>query len=277
MIPALKKRISYANTEKMLKEEEELREKVFVKEQKIDYEDEFEEMPEIDFSPWLKNFKDGAVLCVYDCTGHGTPGALLTMLVVSILDRVVTESNYKDPAAIMWELEKHLVIVMNVEDSKQKSNMRGLTINDGCDLAVLYVAKDGSVTASMGNTCVFICDGKNVTRIKGQKIHIGDNSLQSKNDIKTINIPANPDNKFYIASDGLYQQIGGRDKLPFGYETLEKIILENHREKQNVISDMIWLAFEQYRGENSRRDDFQLISFQPKGDYPPLGKEDLEK
>ena len=210
---------------------------------------------------WMKNFKDGAVLCACDCTGHGTHGALLTVLVVSAFDAVVTAENCKDTSLIVWELEKQLTHELNVDSS---ADIKGLNINDGCDTAVFFIAKDGSVSISAGNTYVFICDGKKVNRLKGQNISIGDGTLTSKEGINVINIPFNPENKFYTFSDGLYEQIGGEKNLPFGFEIIEKIILENHAEMQSVISEKIIIEFNNYLGDNVQRDDLQLISFKPK-------------
>jgi len=72
-------------------------------------------------------------------------------------------------------------------------------------------------------------------------------------------------NKFYLASDGLFDQPGGKlsVSIPFGYKTFEKMILLNHGEKQSVISDNILNAFEEYRGNEPRVDDFELITFKP--------------
>jgi len=53
----------------------------------------------------------------------------------------------------------------------------------------------------------------------------------------------------------------GADRQPFGFRTLQKIILENHHEPQSVISDIIWDAFLKHQGEQARRDDFELITF----------------
>ncbi|MCL2441237.1 MAG: SpoIIE family protein phosphatase [Treponema sp.] len=220
---------------------------------------------------WMKNFSEGTVLCVCDCTGHGTPGALLTMLVSSAFEAVVTQKNYKDTAEIIWELEKRLVEELNVDTN---AGERGLIINDGCDLAVLFINKSGSVKISSGNTNVFICDGEKTKRFKGQKIRVGEGLIKNKDDIKTIEIPSNPDNKYYITSDGLYEQIGcsengktGKNEtemFPFGFARLEKIILENHKEKQSIISEKIFFEFEKFRGNSPRRDDLQLISFKPR-------------
>jgi len=209
---------------------------------------------------WAKNFADGTVLCVCDCTGHGTPGALLTMLVVSAFESTITGDNHKNTAEILYMLDKRIASVLNVKTDKEEY----ADINDGCDLAVLFIANDGSVTFSSGNTNIFISDGKEVTRYRGQKIYVGEGKIKNKDKIKTTFIEANPANKYYIASDGLYDQIGGDDIIPYGYDEFERLILENHSKKHNVISDIIWQSFESYRGSNARRDDFELITFTPK-------------
>jgi serine phosphatase RsbU (regulator of sigma subunit) len=213
---------------------------------------------------WIKNFDGGTILCVCDCTGHGTPGALLTMLVVSLFEATVNEDNYTDTAQIVWELDKRLTSMLKFEHGEQNDSRT--TLDDGCDLAVLYAARDGSVKFSTGNIHVFVCDGNDVTRHRGQRIHVGEGALKSKEAVKVVSIPANEDNKFYIASDGLYEQIGGEEKIPFGYDTFSKIILENHNEKQSVIAERIWQAFEDYRKDSPRRDDVELITFKPRGE-----------
>jgi len=209
---------------------------------------------------WAKNFDDGTVLCVCDCTGHGTPGALLTMLVVSAFESTITGENHKNTAEILYMLDKRIASVLNVKSNTDEYS----DINDGCDLAVLFIANDGTVTFSSGNTNIFVSNGEEVTRHRGQKIYVGEGKIKSKDKVKTTVIEANPANKFYIASDGLYDQIGGDDKIPYGYDEFEKLILENHSKKHKVISDVVWQSFESYRGDNARRDDFELITFTPK-------------
>ncbi|MCL2214940.1 MAG: SpoIIE family protein phosphatase [Treponema sp.] len=214
---------------------------------------------------WIKNFDDGTLLCVCDCTGHGTPGALLTMLVVSTFESAVTENNYKNPSHIIWELEKRLVTVLNVKTESEGDG--SFTVRDGCDLAVLFIARDGSISFSSGHIHIFVCDGKNVTRIKGQRINVGEGKIKNRDEINTVNIPVNPDNKFYIASDGLFDQPGGKESSPFGYNTFMRLILENHNDDHSVISEKIWAAFEEFRGNTPRVDDFELIGFKLKNNY----------
>ena len=211
---------------------------------------------------WAKNFEDGTVLCVSDCTGHGTPGALLTMLVVSAFESIIKETRHNDTAEILYLLDQRLASVMNV--NTESNDSYGICdVNDGCDLAILFIKKDGSVSISAGNINVFVCNGTEVKRYKGQPVFIGEGKLKSKDEVNIHNIEANPDNKFYIASDGLTAQIGGDREKHFGYKALEQIILDNHNEPQSVISKKIWKAFTEYQSLQPRRDDVELITFKP--------------
>jgi hypothetical protein len=179
------------------------------------------------------------------------------MLVVSALGSIVNENNHTDTAAIIWELEKSLLATLNPDNA-------GGGAKDGCDIAVLFIADDGTIRASAGNIDIFVCNGDKITRYKGQAIHVGEGEIQSKEEINVVTIPADPGNKYYIASDGFYEQIGGEKKLPFGYEALESIILKNHDDKLKTIMETIIWEFESYRGEEPQRDDVSLMAFQPK-------------
>ncbi|MCL2605547.1 MAG: SpoIIE family protein phosphatase [Defluviitaleaceae bacterium] len=209
---------------------------------------------------WAKNFHDGTVLCVCDCTGHGTPGALLTMLVVSTFEAYINEENYSDTAQIVYLLDKRLASVLHVDDTEKK-NRKATAIDDGCDLAVLFIAKNGDVTLSAGNIHVFVCDGKEVKQVKGQKLFVGEGQIKSKDDVAVNRIGAHSGDKFYIASDGLFDQIGGENKKSFGYKRFKELILENHHEKQTTVSAKVWDAFEKYRGDQSQRDDVEMVTF----------------
>ena len=210
---------------------------------------------------WIKNFEEGTVLCVCDCTGHGTPGALLTMLVVSAFDVIVNDHTYKDTAGIMRKLDAHLAAALYDSSDEEKNDMAD--IRDGCDLAILYVAKSGEIAFSSANFPIFICDGTSVTHLKGQRIFVGEGKLSGGVEVKTTVLPGMPGNKYYISSDGMFDQKGGAKGLPFGYKAFKKMILEHHNEPLDVISGKIWDSFESYRGTHPKKDDFELVCIRP--------------
>ncbi|MCL1988629.1 MAG: SpoIIE family protein phosphatase [Firmicutes bacterium] len=209
---------------------------------------------------WIKNFDEGTILCVCDCTGHGAPGALLTMLVVSTFGMIVNDQNYKEPATVVRMLDEQLSRALYDSSKDEQNDM--LDIRDGCDLAILYIPKEGDIAAASANFPIFICDGTEVTQIKGQKIFVGEGKITTDT-VKTTFIPKSSNNKYYISSDGMFDQRGGPRGMPFGYSHFKKVILENHNEPQATILEKVWSTFENYRGDHPRKDDFELIGFRP--------------
>lgn len=210
---------------------------------------------------WLKSFPSGTILCICDCTGHGTPGAMLTMLVSTALDSIVNEQNCHDPAQIMFQLDQHSAAILNAR--VQTADETSIQIHDGCDLVILFIAKDRSVSFSASSMPVFTCNGKETKRYRGRYLRIGEGRLNSRDDIEITHIPADENTAYYIASDGLFDQIGGLAGRPFGYQNFQELILRHHDEKQETITQKIWEAFEIHRGNQPRRDDVEFISFRP--------------
>jgi serine phosphatase RsbU (regulator of sigma subunit) len=206
---------------------------------------------------WAKNFDEGTAMCICDCTGHGVPGALLTMLVVSILDSVVVPENCADTAMIIWMLDNRLFGIINANKPEQAGGDDA--IRDGCDLAVLFIARNGNITFSSGHTSVFVCDGLEVKRHKGQNIYVGEGSIKNPDIIETKHIQTQPGYKVYVSTDGLFEQVGGPSSVPFGYRIFSQVVLNNHHETQEEISQKVWTAFEAYRGGEPRVDDVEMI------------------
>lgn len=208
---------------------------------------------------WLRRFQGGTVLCVCDCTGHGTPGALLTMLVVSALNAIVTEENCADPADILWQLEQRLVLTLNVSQGAKG----GAYIRDGADLALLFIDPQGGVSVASAQMRLFVCDGKTVESFRGQKLSLGEGRIKSRDQINTIHLPPVPGACYYIVSDGLFEQVGGPSQIPFGYSAFKEIILSRHGQLLQEVVHAVREAFEAYRGGESRRDDVTLVGFLP--------------
>lgn len=213
---------------------------------------------------WLKSFRKGTLLCVCDCTGHGTPGALLTVLVASALEDIVDENNCNDTAGLIYILDHRIAAILNVETDaiRAKAGKSNLLIADGCDLVLLFIQKDGTVTMSGSNICLFVCDSSQVRRIRGQRLYIGEGKLAGREDVKTVTFPAIPGQCFYVASDGLYDQIGGEPPRPFGYSAVQALLLQHHGKPLEQITGLIWEACEKHRGTQARRDDVEMVAFQ---------------
>jgi serine phosphatase RsbU (regulator of sigma subunit) len=156
---------------------------------------------------------------------------------------------------IIFELERRLLAALKTK--------KEAAIKYGCDLAVFFIANNKDVYLSSGNTPVMVFDGSHFNRIKGQKIYVGEGRIVNKEDVNTLFIPANPNHAFYVASDGLYDQCGGERGIPYSNKEIKKIITTHHGAEMNQITDKIWEAFCQYKGNQMQRDDVTMIAFKP--------------
>lgn len=205
---------------------------------------------------WLKQFETGAVLCLCDCTGHGTPGALLSMIVVTALDALVTEQNCGDTAQVLYALDRRLAGSLNAG-----KNIGAGDIRDGADIAVFFIGNDGNIRLSSARIHVFVYRGEDVKTIKGQRITLGDGSISGAEQIETIIIEAGNGCECFVATDGLFEQVGGEKKLPFGYSKFRETVKKNYGAPCQNTVDSVWAALERYMGGETQRDDITLIGF----------------
>ncbi len=207
---------------------------------------------------WISGFEKGTLLYIGDCTGHGTPGAMLTMLCIAVLNAVVNGENCDDLKNVIWKCDQKTGEMM-----RQGDHDSNIEIRDSLDFGMFFIDKSGNIKFSARNMRLYTCDGTKVDVIKGVRPKLrGDSTFSNIDEIEIHQISYEKGRKFYIASDGLFDQIGGEKLLPFGYSSIKDIILDNHDKNLSITVDMIWQAFNQHMGGERRRDDVTLIAFE---------------
>lgn len=183
-------------------------------------------------------------LAVCDCTGHGVPGAFMSLLNINFLNEAINEKNITAPGEILDHVRNQLI--------KKLDGGR-----DGMDAVLLRipVKRDGALTlhyAAANNSGMVMRDGQMIELAK-DAMPIG---LGEKNDsFKTHTIQIHKGDSLYLYTDGFADQFGGPKGKKFKYKQLDAALLANalnplHQQAQNMT-----VLFENWRGELEQVDD----------------------
>ena len=203
---------------------------------------------------WMKRFDDGFVIVVGDCTGHGVPGALMTMAVNSMLNHIVNDACHNDPASILQELNFHLN--QSLCRSSEENN-----IQDGLDAGVIFVANDGKILFAGAQISVFVVKEDYTMEIKGSRHTIGCDIIKRTKTFENHDIKYEPGMSFYMATDGIKDQVGGENGLPFGKKRLFAVLKSIQNLTMEEQKNIVLSTYEDYLKGEARRDDITMLGF----------------
>ncbi len=162
---------------------------------------------------WTAQHQNKSYLALADCTGHGVPGAFMTLISLNILTQILAEKIIK-PSKILEELHLRL--------QKRLNNKSSGSLKHGLDIALCMI-ENGKLTYTGVHIPIYHIRNGNLTEYKGQKFQLGGNGstlfqqheiLLKKNDL------------FYISSDGFPDQKGGKKGKKYYYPNFRKFLLE---------------------------------------------------
>lgn len=198
--------------------------------------------------------KDNYILVCADCTGHGVPGAFMTVIGSSSLNQIVLENKVTKPADILLELDKKIVATLQQEKSKTNDS-----VQDGMDLSLLKVNKQRNelIFTSAKRPAIFIRSGK-VTEWVGSKNSLG--GLQKENKkFEEISISYLEGDAIYLFTDGYPDQFGGEQHRKFMIKRFRELLAQIYRlpveeQKRRLESEiMTWM------GTGKQTDDITVI------------------
>ncbi|MCX7651820.1 MAG: tetratricopeptide repeat protein [Bacteroidia bacterium] len=144
-----------------------------------------------------------SLLAVADCTGHGVPGAFMSMIGTTLLNRLAQEEGDKDPSIILQRLDDELRLTLHQTLYQDK-------IKDGMDIALCLIDTSMGVLRFAGARrplIVFTSEGEMI-EIKGSRRSIGGDAIQMEITFESHTIPLRPQMSFYLFTDGIIDQFG---------------------------------------------------------------------
>ncbi len=205
----------------------------------------------------VESFDEYTVIALGDCTGHGVPGAFLTLLGSNLLQRIAVENKCTSPAQILEALDFQLHNSLN----KKRENKR----RDGMELGICVYNKKKRTLTFGGAGLFLLYYQDNVQHvINGDKRSIGDDN-HINIDFSETCLELNGTEKFYLFSDGYRDQLGGAKKSKrFSrakfFELLNKIKNLPPFQQEYLLE----MEHMNYKGKHEQTDDISVIGFELK-------------
>lgn len=211
---------------------------------------------------WCRPWGNGYLMLLVDCTGHGVPGAFMTILTKAALDSALTQVIPGHLSDLISHIHQNIQHQLHNNSSEKDDSYA----NDGLDLAACYLEpnSDALTFAGARQSLIYLSTDGEIHEIKGDKSSLGYQDLPSHIQCQEHQIPYNELKACYLVSDGFIDQVGGEKSISFGkkrlFSSLASLTSLTLEDQGHVLNS----ALLDYQGEAERRDDVTVIAFVPK-------------
>lgn len=203
---------------------------------------------------WMRHQGDRTFVAVGDCTGHGVPGAFMTMLAVSALNRIVeTDAGGHTPAGILEELNRLLKETLHYGEQDNVTD-------DGLSIGVCAIGPAGETVFAGASSTLYRHDGEKLQAWKGDRAGVG--YRRTPQDCRyTDHVLPEGNARLYLSTDGFMDQNGGERDYSFGRKRYEELILAIRPLIAAEQRDKMIESLEAYMNGERQRDDITVLSF----------------
>jgi serine phosphatase RsbU (regulator of sigma subunit) len=201
---------------------------------------------------WFSRAGKKLVITAGDCTGHGVPGALMSMLGISFLGEIVNNRRITESGQILNELRKEVQRALHQKGIRDEAK-------DGMDISLCIVDRTKNVIQYSGanNNLYMVRDGE-LIEYHADRMPIGIYDLADK-DFTSHNIPTISGDLIYMFSDGYADQFGGPNHKKFKYTTLKTLLTENYMLPLTQQKQILEKQFLDWKGNSPQIDDVLIL------------------
>jgi serine phosphatase RsbU (regulator of sigma subunit) len=168
---------------------------------------------------WVNKVEESAIVAAIDCTGHGVPGSMLSMVGFMVLNDIVLNRGIREPAAILTELNEMVKVIL-----RQKLDTEH--IGDGMDVCLCKIEKGGKhVTYSGARRPLYVVREGILQEIKGVRKSIGGSHKEEEREFTNTFLDLEYGQMIYLTTDGIMDQFDKHGKR-FGSKKLKEMIKE---------------------------------------------------
>jgi serine phosphatase RsbU (regulator of sigma subunit) len=205
---------------------------------------------------WIGEKDEKIFVVAADCTGHGVPGALMSMIGLEIVEKTINEENIEVPSKILAVMNRGL------EKTFSREKNIGTIIRDGMDIGLCVIDRKRKKVEYAGAFLpLYLIREGSLIEIPADKIIIGMNPEGTSYTDHELDLKEN--DIFYIFSDGYVDQFGGSENKKFMYRRFRYLLLTIHSFPINDQKSILEENIRTWMGVNEQVDDMMVIGFRP--------------
>jgi len=205
---------------------------------------------------WIEEKDSKVYVAGADCTGHGVPGALMSMIGLEIIEKTINEDNILVPSEILAVLNRAL------EKTFSRHKSIGTIIRDGMDIGLCVIDRKLKRAQYAGAFLpLYLIRENTLIEIKGDKLIIGMNPAGISYTNHEFELTDN--DIIYIFSDGYVDQFGGTENKKFMYRRFRYLLNTIHRFPVNDQKAILDDNIKKWMSGNPQIDDIMVIGFRP--------------
>lgn len=202
---------------------------------------------------WFLDTGERQFFSAVDCTGHGVPGAFMSIIGHNSLNKIVREYGIMDPGKILSQLNKEVISTLH-----QRSDTSD--VMDGMDLSLIcYIPGENILEYAGAFSPLYLVRNGEIIETKADKVSIGRSSYHNKVEYTTHRITLQPKDTVYLFSDGYADQFGGEKMKKFKYRNFKNLLLKiqgQSMDRQRLTLDQ---TIEEWRGDIEQLDDILIV------------------
>jgi serine phosphatase RsbU (regulator of sigma subunit) len=205
---------------------------------------------------WFWQHRDSSYIAAVDCTGHGVPGALMTMTIHSLMNDIIREGLSLNPGEILELLHGKVFTTLQQEKGDMYTQ-------DGCDISLCRIDASEKVLHYAGaRQKIYIHNGLEISSIEATPQSIGGLSLlgipEPHRRFETKKIVLDKNVLLLMPTDGILEQLNAGDET-FGMKELEKLMLSLYKVPVNEMTDVVKHHMSTWLHDTLQQDDMLLV------------------
>lgn len=205
---------------------------------------------------------EGVLVGLVDCTGHGVPGALLTMIAVSEIGRLAADPKlHERPGALLSALNQRVKTALQQHEAGPVVTGRS---DDGMDAAFVWIdSRRPRLRAASAKLPVMLLNAEGECEtIKGDRKGLGYRDTSGDFAWTEYEVELTGPTRLFLATDGVSDQIGEQRQIAFGWSKAREALKAGAGFTAKRQIGVLWSAFEAYRGREARRDDVTILGLE---------------